>query len=109
MPTIAEASRQLSVSTDTIRRRIKAGVLEAKKKDGKWDVTLPDTPPEAAETPVQSFPGLERVIALLQEEIGELRRQLEAREREVGQLHILMGQRQLQDQATRKWWAPWRR
>lgn len=47
--TIAQAAASLGVSDDTIRRRIKAGELDAREDErGRKIVTLPDEPPSAA-------------------------------------------------------------
>jgi len=96
MPSISEAAAQLGCSVDTIRRRIQAGEIQARKVAGMWDVLLPDEdPPAPADV-------MERLVSMLGEQVAELRRQLEVREREVGQLHILLGQRQLEPGKPRK-------
>ena len=50
---LREAARRLGVSPDTVRRRMKAGTLEAEKRPtpqgGEWWITLPDDVPPAGE------------------------------------------------------------
>lgn len=46
---LKQAAKRLGISTDTVRRRIKSGSLEAEKRatpqGGEWWVTLPDDAP----------------------------------------------------------------
>jgi len=107
MASISEAAAQLGCSVDTIRRRIRSGQIQATKSGNMWTVELTEelTPSRT------EGEGLERLIQMLQGEVDELRRQLAVREEEVGRLHILLGQRQLESGTTRPvpWWKMWRR
>lgn len=105
MAGLSQAAAQLGCSVETIRRRIKTGELHATKVAGVWDIDLP----EATDTLQDGHTDvLERLVDQLTSEVEELRRQLEVREREIGQLHILLGQRQLESgTSSRPWWKFW--
>jgi len=107
VPTISQAAAQLGCSVDTIRRKIRSGDLKAHKIGRTWEIELPQgtEPPASSDTQT-----LERLVEHLHGEIGELRRQLAIREKEVGQLHVLLGQAQSQTALTapeRPWWRRW--
>lgn len=40
--TIREVAEELGVSVDTVRRRLRAGMLNGELVDGKWVIELPD-------------------------------------------------------------------
>lgn len=70
--TIAEAARRLNKSPETIRRQIKAGILEGHKLDGphgrEWRVVLPTSPEDGKEPPDgATLPAVqqERLLAAL--------------------------------------------
>ncbi len=109
--TIKEAAGRLGVSPDTIRRRLKSGELTGQKEQTPqgftWLVEVPftieppprpDTPseppgppppadaaPNQATAPAAEVRRLEQLVEVLQTEI-------EARRREVEQLHIVLSQ-----------------
>lgn len=97
--TIREAAARLKVSGDTIRRRIERGELIARKKDptdprSPWLVEIgdPDEPATLeSDPPTDRNTELERALhyaAVLEE-------QLQARTREVAELHQLLASRML--------------
>jgi len=131
--TIAQAMRELGVSYDTIRRRIRKGELTGRRvrmRQGMvWLVEIPDAPADAPasdqDTPrTADMPSGE--VAALREHNAVLREQLAARTREVQELHVLLQgfQRalpspvQVQEQAGAvagvspvhvPWWKFWKR
>ena len=100
---IIEAANSLGVSVDTIRRRISKGELKARKVPSPhgeiYMVEIPDNIVVAAsdseekkeETPsdVQTIEAMKKTISILQTE-------LDARRREVQELHVLLQQAQKQ-------------
>ena len=109
---ISEAARRLGITPDAVRKRISRGGLEAHKRNGRWFVVL-DIQDKESKTREETRPGhnhseddKDRIIAILQEE-------LEARRREVQELHVLLQQAQAALPApkeNRSWWRRmWRR
>jgi excisionase family DNA binding protein len=115
--TIREAARRLGVSPDTIRRRIRGGELASTRaQQGKGSiiyVELPDAAPNAKPTAGEEYSSpadlgssvassrgeeysspLPPEVEILKDYVSELKRQLEAREREVRELHVLLEQAQ---------------
>lgn len=121
---IQEAARRLGGSQDTIRRRIRRGALSAHQvptpQGFRWAVELPD-PPEADQAQPTSPQGqdvgaaqereaqvLRELVDTLQAQVKGQREELEARRREVQELHVLLQQR-LQQKAlappgSSSWW-----
>jgi hypothetical protein len=102
--TIAEAARRLRLSEYTIRRRLRTGELPGEQvptpQGYVWMVEVDDEPPDT------SADG--EVAAL----ISVLREQLEAKDKQIEQLHILLQQAQSALPAPRNgrpWWRVWRR
>jgi len=101
---VNEAARHLDVSADTIRRRIRKGALNARQvprgQGFAWSVTVDD------ET---TFPGQDNadLVTALQERIEAQERLLEAREREVRELHQLLAAGALEAGKRRPWWKVW--
>jgi hypothetical protein len=96
---IRAAAEHFGVSVDTIRRRIERGELTARKKDptdvrSPWLVEIPDADPEETPHPTTAEPRdaeLERALHYA----AVLEAQLEARTREVAELHQLLASRML--------------
>jgi len=100
---IIEAANSLGVSVDTIRRRISKGELKARKVPSPhgeiYMVEIPDdivvassnSEEKREETPseVQTIEAMKKTISILQNE-------LDARRREVQELHVLLQQAQKQ-------------
>jgi hypothetical protein len=104
----------LGVSDDTIRRRIKAGTLTARQEPTaagfRWLVDVPadavphrDPHADPQHGPAESAPdpqasagnGHAGEVAALRELVTVLRDQLDARTREVAELHVLLQRAQL--------------
>jgi len=89
---IAEAAQRLGVSKDTIRRRIKDGGLTAHRKErGKSWIWLVETPNNTTHTNDTNH----QTTQVLQELVDTLKTQLEARTREIHELHLMLGQKAL--------------
>jgi excisionase family DNA binding protein len=96
--TLSEAAEALGVSDKTIRRRIRSGQIKAKMEHGQWFVEQLDI----GETTVRQVSnGLEL-----------LRKQLEEKDRQIAELHVLLRQAQEQTQrllpmpSKKHWWNP---
>ena len=133
---IAEAAHKLGISQDTIRKRLRAGELagEQVRAPGgfRWLVELPEdvrgpaTPEHADETAGEAA-GLQGIVATLQAQNQSLQdhlatlqaqvqsqgEEMEARRREVQELHVLLQQAQAALPAPREnrqsWWRFWER
>ena len=73
---IREAAAALGVSQDTVRRRIRAAHLEARKAGGRWQVEMPDAAAASPPAPERDATALARQAADLQAENRMLRGQL---------------------------------
>ena len=73
---IREAAAALGVSQDTVRRRIRAAQLEARKAGGRWQVEMPDAAAASPPAPERDATALARQAADLQAENRMLRGQL---------------------------------
>jgi hypothetical protein len=131
-----EAARRLGVSVATIRRRLHSGELpgfqEPTSQGFKWLVEVPELAIGAPSKPNSQTnskgvsdsvsdldgdtPGASTTngeVAALKETIAVLREELEARRREVQELHVLLQQAQAALPAprdNRPWWQRlWRR
>jgi hypothetical protein len=93
--TVQEASLALGLSPDTIKRKLRAGVMpgckEPMEKGERWlvelgdDVVIPETRQDTALSDATA-----KVIANLERERDELWSEVAARRREVEELHILL-------------------
>jgi hypothetical protein len=115
---IPEAAKRLGVTQDTIRRRIRKGELAAYQEPRPqgyiWLVDVPEDELAAEEPPNPDFKEdtgevqlLREMMELLRDELKTKDRQLEAREREVQELHVLLQQFQMALPAAgnnRSWW-----
>jgi hypothetical protein len=94
--TIREMAQRRGVSIDTIRRQIKRGELVTHREQrGKGSVLyaeMPDAEPIAAPQAVPTASVVE--VETLRDYVTELKRQLEVREREVQELHVLLDRAQ---------------
>ena len=115
--TIKEAAERLGISEVTIRRRLRTGQLKGYQQSpltGKWFIEVSDDDVEQGEVDTDEYDdSLELVGALRDtikrqdEVIALLKHQLEAREREVQELHVLLQQSQTALPAAgdnRSWW-----
>jgi transposase len=125
--TVPEAARRLGVTEDTVKRRLRKGELEGERKARPqgytWMVKLLDEEAgtESTVTGTVSSPEDDTVnhqasngeVRRLEEIVSTLQHQLEVREREVQELHVLLQQAQAALPAPRDhrpWWQRlWRR
>ena len=73
---LREAAAALGVSPDTVRRRIRAAHIEARKAGGRWQVEMPDAAAASPPEPERDATALARQAADLQAENRMLRGQL---------------------------------
>jgi len=105
---IVEAAATLGVSTNTIRRRLTSGLLTGKKIGNKWLINVDDDPGSSTKRQDPQFPPTpDTLLEVLQNEIITLKEQLEARTREIGELHQLLGAKAL-NPTPHRWWRFWR-
>jgi hypothetical protein len=124
---IQEAATRLGVSVETIRRRIHKGVLKARQvptpQGFVWMVESPNEEPQR-ETPAEESEPMHELIAVLKAQLEKKdhqleiqaaahQEQLEAKDRQIEQLHVLLQQAQAALPAprdSRPWWQRlWRR
>jgi len=102
---ITQAAHKLGISQDTVRRRLKAGGLigtKVKAPGGfRWLVDLADID----EQPTAVHPNGETDI--LRELVNTIQQQLDARTKEISELHRLLAQTALMP-PRRRWWTFWR-
>ena len=99
--TIAEAAKCLGMSIDSIRRRIAKNELKARKVPSPHgDIYLVELPDDAvpAPDPAATEEKEDNVVAIeaMRKTISILETELEARRREVQELHVLLQQAQKQ-------------
>jgi len=101
---VGEAARRLGISVDTVRRRISKGELLAHREPTpqgfRWEIELGPN-----DQPLNSHEGNNELLVTI------LREELDARRREIEQLHVLLGQAQAQTALAaperRSWWRRW--
>src|SRR5687767_6122803 len=93
--TISEAAQRLRVSEMTIRRRIRSGELQGVQVNSPggfaWVVDLPDEP--TVDEPSPDTSSLRELVDELRARVAQ-DQELEARRREVQELHVLLQQAQ---------------
>ena len=99
--TIAEAARCLGMSIDSIRRRIAKNELKARKVPSPHgEIYLVELPDEAVPAPDPAAIGEKEdntvAIEAMRKTISILETELEARRREIQELHVLLQQAQKQ-------------
>lgn len=126
--TVTEAARALGISEKTVRRHIKSGQLKAWMEDGQWLIERAGKGKTEGRHRVDSEErvGRHRVDtgeraarqassadrSTLQATIGLLKQQLEEKDRQIGELHVLLREAQGQIQkmlpmpSRRHWWNP---
>jgi predicted site-specific integrase-resolvase len=111
--TIPEAARRLGVSEHTVRRRVRSGELPGKQvatpQGFTWVVDIPDDAPES-ETSSGEVQALRELVVNLQDRISAQDKELEAKNKQIEQLHILLQQAQAALPAprdNRPWWQRW--
>ena len=103
----------LGLSENPVRRRLHNGLLNGYQEDppnGKWSVELPEGV-DAQETARQEGSAHE-LVAVLREELMVRDKQLEAKDEQIRELHVLLQQAQAALPAPKEdrlWWQFWRR
>jgi excisionase family DNA binding protein len=126
--TLVEAAHQLGVSVDTIRRRLQRGELRGQQQPRSqghmWLVGLDEYEEVShnsrladAEQGDQAclaacqadIKRLEEMVAILQNQIQALGRELEAKNQQIQELHVLLqtAQAALPSPRNRPWWKWW--
>jgi len=106
---VGEAARRLGVSTDTIRRRIGKAELTAHREPTpqgyRWEVEL--EPNDQALNGHES--DIDVLVTTLQAQVQAQAEELDARRREVQELHVLLqtAQAALTSPERRPWWRWW--
>jgi hypothetical protein len=133
--TMAEAAQRMGVSVATVKRRVRRGELKGQREPRPqgftWMVEMPEvqeqfktrtmtgtrTPTSTGTTDGSSTEvrRLEEMVSLLQSELEatrkESRQQLDIKDQQIQQLHILLQQAQAALPAprdNRSWWRFWR-
>jgi len=132
---IPEAAQRLGVSVETIRRRLRNGVVKGRQEKTaqgfRWWVDLEDVAHVNSHITDPASPRVEDVgqddghhnghqdsglVDLLQDQVKrldahveDLQQQLADRTREISELHQLLGARSLNPGVPQPWWAFWRR
>jgi hypothetical protein len=125
--TVGEAADWLKVSTQTIKRRLKNGTLKGEQKDTPQGyIWLVDISEAEVDTPIlnedisgdtlaaisREMQRLEQMVEILQKELEHRDGQLEVKDKQIEQLHILLQQAQATLPAPREnhsWWRFWQR
>lgn len=91
--TVGEAARILGVSLDTVRRRARLGLIQARRDEhGRYLVELPDevaAEPESLAPDARLAQALETAALLREQNVG-LQAQLDARTRAEEELRVLL-------------------
>jgi predicted ArsR family transcriptional regulator len=109
--TIQEAAQTLGISVATVRRKLHMRVLKGTQEDpptGRWWVELPD---EGTFHENGSEPYTDD-CADLRETVAILREELEAKNKQIEQLHVLLQHTQAAlptPNHSRSWWRFWER
>jgi len=107
---IGDAATRLRVSADTIRRRIGKGTLTAHQEPTaqgfRWQVEIPTS--DDQETNGHDN-ALEHLLLVLESQVKTQAEELEARRREISELHVLLqtAQTALAAPKSRPWWRLW--
>lgn len=110
---IEDASVILGVSKETIRRRLRNGVISGRKvstpQGYRWLVSVPEPEDDHQDEPMTGgrANGNALVVEVLQDQVRQLTEQLESRTKEISELHMIIGARALNP--GRSWWKLWRR
>jgi len=111
---ISDAATRLGISPDTVRRRIGKRTLtghqEPTAQGFRWKVELPETNGQEATNGHHENGGtMENLVVTLQAQVKAQADELEARRREVSELHVLLQtvQAALIAPKARPWWRWW--
>lgn len=116
--TIQEAAHKLGIAESTVRRRLRNGELEGRQmptpQGFTWLVDLPDDLGLEQETQLGGEEGaLRELVDALRYQVTGLEGQLDTKDRQIEQLHVLLQQAQAAlpspGRTTRPWWRVWQR
>jgi hypothetical protein len=116
---VMEAATHLGVSTDTVRRRIRNGELQARQEPTPqgyvWRVELPEEAALETTNPAawrELVDVLKDEVALLREQLAAHQEELASKNKQIEQLHVLLQQAQAAlppPRDNRPWWRFWER
>jgi len=120
--TISEVARRLELSERTVRRRLLSGELGGRHlstpQGFTWMIDLPDDPsPKGTghgngDGTAGELEAVKDTVRRQDEAMEQLRNQLEAKDRQIEQLHVLLQQQALALPAPKEnrqsWWRFWR-
>jgi hypothetical protein len=115
--TIQEAAHTLGIAESTVRRRLRNGELEGQQmptpQGFTWLVELPDDLSEEKENQDRGEAGvLRELVDALRCQVTGLEGQMNTKDRQIEQLHVLLQQAQAAlpaPRASRPWWRLWQR
>jgi DNA-binding transcriptional MerR regulator len=115
--TIAEAAQRLGVSTDTIHRRLRRGQLSGQRQPTPqgftWLIEIPVAPRNSKDGTPADAPATAVDTQRLEQMVAMLQAQLEVKDKQIEQLHVLLQQAQAALPAPREngrpWWRFWGR
>jgi hypothetical protein len=106
---IQEAAKVLRLSPQTVRRRVKNGELPGVQVDTPQGFVWVVEVSEDVSNDSPTDEAMVKLVAALQAQIEGLNTELEARRREVQELHVLLQQAALPaPKEHRPWWQWWR-
>jgi hypothetical protein len=122
---LEEAAKRLNISIGTVRRKLKTGELVGYQKPRPqgyaWEIELPDgtvdhptndptsTLLEGSNDMVGEMAALRELVATQKRQLESYERQLEVKDTQISELHVLLqtAQKALQaPQEHRRWWWP---
>ncbi len=111
---IATAARTLGLTPDAVRKRLARGSLTGGKgSDGKWWVRVDTDHDATGQRPESVQNGHGENDATVQNILDALRSELDAKNQQIEQLHVLLQQAQQlalpAPKDSRSWWRFWRR
>ena len=108
-----KAAEALGKSPRTILRWIHSGKIPATKVDGQWQVNVSDfrlISRTSHDDIMDTVSEMAAEIVDLKEDITLLKSQLEQKDVQIHELHVLLQQpKQLSEPGKKPWWAFWRR
>ena len=117
MLTIKEAAARLGISENTVRRRLHAGLFKGYQEDppyGRWLVELSDEDIEGTahatgdDVTPELVKALRDIIRRQDETLGQFSRQLESKDQQIKELHVLLQQAQsalpAPKESQHSWW-----